>query len=58
MFTLRIRRIAWFVSLIVCLSCPVESSAARDVSLQRLGTYASGVFNSGGAEIVAYDAGT
>lgn len=54
-------KLALYASIILALvSCPLRSSAAQlpssfDIKLERLGTYATGIFNEGAAEIVAHD---
>jgi DNA-binding beta-propeller fold protein YncE len=47
------KTITWGMALVLC-----AGPAAAGVSLDKLGTYATGVFDDGAAEIAAYDAGT
>lgn len=54
-------KLALSASIILALvSCPLRSFAAQlpssfDIKLERLGTYATGIFDEGAAEIVAHD---
>lgn len=58
----RIVKSGYVLSAIVTISCPALAVAAggmaAGIELQPIGTYASGVFDEGGAEIVAHDPNT